>query len=285
MMDEVQDDLSAEVIVAALHTRWVGRPTIFRSVTGSTNDELKQLAVQGATEGMLIIADEQLCGRGRMGRKWVAPAQSSLLFSLLFRPAFLPPDRAQLVTMVCSLAVVDAVYEVTGLRPDLKWPNDVLLYGRKLAGILTELEISGENKIAWIVVGVGLNVNIDFSHLPELRDSAISLSEAIGRPIARLPLLTSLLFHVERRYEALRSGYSPVSEWAERLLPLGQEVTVITSDDTFSGFAEAVDETGALLLRLANGRIVHILAGDVTLRQETPKLENGCAKGYKWELL
>lgn len=272
MKDEVQDDLSEEVIAAALRTHWVGRPTVFRKTTGSTNDELKQLAAQGATEGTLVVADAQLCGRGRMGRKWVAPAQSSLLFSLLFRPAFLLPDRAQWVTMACALAVAEAVHEVTSLRSDLKWPNDVQLCGKKLAGILTELGISEENKIDWIVVGVGLNVNIDFSRLPELRDVAISLSEAIGRPIARLPLLTSLLFRVERRYEALRAGYNPVSEWAERLLPLGQEVTVIAPGDTFSGVAEAVDEAGALLLRLADGRIVRILAGDVTLQQEGPRL-------------
>lgn len=278
LYNEIQDDLSAEMITAALRTRWVGQSIVFRSTTGSTNNDLKQLAEQGATEGTLVIADEQLCGRGRMGRKWVAPAQSSLLFSLLFRPSFLLPDRAQWVTMACALAVVDAVYEVTGLRPDLKWPNDVLLCGRKLAGILTELQISEENKIDWIIVGIGLNVNIDFSQLPELRDVAISLSEAIGHPIARLPLLAALLFHVERRYGALRAGYSPVSEWAEHLLSLGREVTVMAPDDTLSGFAEAVDETGALLLRLADGRIVRILAGDVTLQQEVPKLENSCTK-------
>ncbi|MGC8879826.1 MAG: biotin--[acetyl-CoA-carboxylase] ligase [Anaerolineae bacterium] len=273
MKDEVRDDLSEEVIATALRTRWVGRPTVFRRATGSTNDELKQLAVQGATEGTLVIADEQLCGHGRMGRKWIAPARSSLLFSLLFRPAFLLPDRAQWVTMACALAVAEAVHEVTGLRSDLKWPNDVQLCGRKLAGILTELEIAEENKIAWIVVGVGLNVNIDFNGLPELRDVAISLSEAIGRPIARLPLLTSLLFHLERRYEALRAGYSPVSEWAERLLPLGQEATVTAPNGTFSGIAEAVDEAGALFLRLADGRTVRILAGDVTLQREGPRLK------------
>ncbi len=273
MKDEMRDDLSAEMIATALRTHWVGRPTIFRKMTGSTNDDLKQLAAQGATEGTLVVADAQLCGRGRMGRKWVAPAQSSLLFSLLFRPTFLLSDRAQWVTMACALAVAEAVHEVTSLRPDLKWPNDVQLYGRKLAGILTELEISEGNEIAWLVVGVGLNVNIEFSQLPELKDIAISLSEAIAHPIARLPLLISLLSHVERRYEALRAGYSPVSEWAEHLLPLGQEVTVVALDDTFSGFAESVDETGALFLRLSDGRIVRVLAGDVTLRPKTPELK------------
>jgi len=273
MKDEIWDDLSEEMIAAALRTRWVGRATVFRKTIGSTNDELKQLAVQGVTEGTLVIADEQLCGRGRMGRKWIAPARSSLLFSLLFRPAFLLPDRAQWVTMACALAVAEAVHEVTGLRSDLKWPNDVQLCRRKLAGILTELEIAEENKIAWVVVGVGLNVNIDFSKLPELRNVAISLSEAIGRPIARLPLLTSLLLHMERRYEALQAGYNPVHEWAERLLPLGREVTVTTPDSVLSGVAEAVDETGALLLGLADGRTVRILAGDVTLQREGPTLK------------
>lgn len=271
VMDAIGDDLSAERITAALRTRWLGRPTIFYSTTGSTQDELKHRAAQGAPEGMLVIADEQLCGRGRMGRKWAAPAQSSLLFSLLFRPAFLPPRYAQWVTMACALAVKDAVQAMTGLRPNLKWPNDVLLYHKKLAGILTELDISQENTIAWVIVGVGLNVNVDFSQLPEIRDVAISLSEATGRSIARLPLLVSLLSRIERRYEALRAGQSPVSEWAAQLLPLGRQVTVVAPDGTFSGFAESVDETGTLHLRLADGHIIPVLAGDVTLRRETLK--------------
>ncbi|PWH19920.1 MAG: biotin--[acetyl-CoA-carboxylase] ligase [Ardenticatenia bacterium] len=271
-------DLSAEVITAALMTRWVGRPTVFHRTTSSTQDELKRLAEQGATEGTLVIADEQLCGRGRMARKWIAPARSSLLFSILFRPTFLLPNRAQWVTMVCALAIADAVYEVTGLRPNLKWPNDVLLRDKKLAGILTEIEISQENKIAWVIVGMGLNVNVDFSQLPELSGTAISLSEAIGRPVARLPLLTSLLSHVERRYEALRAGHSPVSEWAAHLLPLGQEVTVVAPEGTFSGFAESVDETGALLLHLPDGRTISILVGDVTLRRKTSERENNGVK-------
>jgi BirA family biotin operon repressor/biotin-[acetyl-CoA-carboxylase] ligase len=273
-MGQMGAALSAEAITAALRTRWVGRPTVFRGTTGSTQDELKHLAGQGATEGTLVIADEQLCGRGRMGRKWVAPARSSLLFSLLFRPTFLPPNCAHRVTMVCALAIADAVYEVTGLRPDLKWPNDVLLRDKKLAGILTEVEVSQENKIVWVIVGVGLNVNVDFSQLPELRGVAISLSEAIGRPIVRLPLLTALLSHVERRYEALRAGHNPLSEWAAHLLPLGREVTVVASEGTFSGFAESVDETGALLLRLPDGRTIPILAGDVLLHREAPEQEN-----------
>lgn len=274
MTSGMRDELSAEGITAALKTRWLGRPTIFYSTTGSTQDELKRLAAQGAPEGMLVIADEQLCGRGRMGREWTAPARSSLLFSLLLRPAFLPPHHAQWVTMACALAVTDAIQEVTGLCPDLKWPNDVLLHHKKLAGILTELDISQDNTITWVIVGVGLNVNVEFSHLPELRDIAISLSEAMGRPIARLPLLVSLLSHVERHYEALRTGQSPVSEWAAHLLPLGQEVTVVAPDGIFSGFAESVDETGALLLRLADGRIMPVLAGDVTLRRETLKRDD-----------
>ncbi len=266
MSEALGDDLSAETIVAALTTRWLGRPTHFRRVTISTSDELKHLAALGANEGTLVIADEQLCGRGRMERRWLAPARSSLLFSLLFRPTFLSPDRAQFVTMACALAILDAVREVTGLQPGLKWPNDLQLHGRKLAGILTELEVSTEGKLDWIVLGVGLNVNVDFRELPELADTAVSLSSVAKHPVSRLALLVSLLFHLERRYEMLRTGHSPTCEWAEHLLSLGQEVTVKSPEGTFSGVAEAVDELGALLLRLPDGRCMCILAGDVTLR-------------------
>jgi BirA family biotin operon repressor/biotin-[acetyl-CoA-carboxylase] ligase len=168
--------------------------------------------------------------------------------------------------MLCSLAAADAVGEATGLRPALKWPNDLLLEGRKLAGLLTEVGFEGET-LAWVVVGMGLNVNVDFaSQAPELTDRAISLVMALGQPVSRLPLLQSYLSEVERRYVALRAGHSPHQEWAARLATLGQHVTIQASDGVYQGRAESVDEAGALLLRRPDGQIMRVLSGDVTLR-------------------
>ena len=271
-------NLSAETIRAGLSTQFIGQTIYYWPTVGSTNDELKRLADEGAPEGALAITDEQLAGRGRLGRTWIAPAGSSLLVSLLFRPTFLAPTQAQQFTMVCSLAVADAVTRVTGLRPGLKWPNDLLLNGRKLAGVLTELGFSGE-ALAWVVVGVGLNVNVDFaqrrSDWPDLADTAISLAMAVGRPVSRLRLLQNYLTGVEARYDALRAGQSPHQEWAARLVTLGQRVTVNAPDGTYRGVAERVDETGALLLRQPDGQRIRILSGDV-LRQQSNRTTERC---------
>jgi len=260
-------ELSAQTIRAGLPTRFVGQTVYYWPTVGSTNDELKRLAEAGAPEGTLAITEEQTAGRGRRGRRWIAPVGSSLLCSLLFRPAFLAPTQVQQLTMLCSLAAADAVTEVTGLQPGLKWPNDLVLNGKKLAGVLTELGFEGE-KLAWVIVGLGLNVNVDFSRhrnrWGELSDTAISLMMALGHSLPRLPLLQSYLTKVETRYQALRSGHSPHREWTARLTTLGQSVTVTAPDGTHRGVAEGVDETGALLLRRSDGQVMRILTGDVT---------------------
>jgi BirA family biotin operon repressor/biotin-[acetyl-CoA-carboxylase] ligase len=290
-----KDELhSADAIRAGLRTQFMGQMIYYWPAINSTNDELKRLAEEGAPEGALAITDEQLAGRGRLERKWIAPAGSSLLTSLLFRSTFLVPTQVQQLTMICSMAAADAVVAVTDLRPVLKWPNDLLLEGKKLAGLLTELGFayafsdsdadrsssgrSGdrhagkENALAWAVVGAGLNVNVDFGSetfrrsWPGLADRAISLAMALGRPVSRLHLLQSYLAGVEARYDALRAGHSPHQEWAARLVTLGQRVTVSAPDGVYQGVAEAVDETGALLLRQPDGQVKHVLTGDVTLR-------------------
>lgn len=266
----LSETLSAETIRSGLRTQFVGQEVHYWPVIDSTNEKLKRLADEGAPEGTLAIADQQVAGRGRMDRKWIAPAGSSLLMSLLFRPTFLAATQAQQLTMICSLAAADAVEEITGLCPDLKWPNDLLLSGKKLAGVLTELGFAGD-VLSWVIVGVGLNVNLDFTaqalrrDWPELAQTAISLSMAAGgRPVPRLQLLHSYLAGVEARYTALRVGHSPHQEWAARLATLGQEVCVDTPDGAYRGVAQGVDETGAILLRQPDGRVTRILAGDVT---------------------
>ncbi|UCC78111.1 MAG: biotin--[acetyl-CoA-carboxylase] ligase, partial [Anaerolineales bacterium] len=205
------DELSAAAICKALHSGFFGRQVVYCPTIDSTNSVAKTLAQQGAPEGTLVIADEQTAGRGRLGRRWLAPRGTCLLFSLVFRPG-LKVDRAQSLNMICGLGIRQAIHELTALPAQLKWPNDIMLHGRKTGGILTEMSSSGE-RLDYVVVGIGLNVNVDISALPaEFR--ATSIAHELGRTIPRLPLLNEALRFIEQRYSALRAGESPLADWA-----------------------------------------------------------------------
>jgi BirA family biotin operon repressor/biotin-[acetyl-CoA-carboxylase] ligase len=259
------DLLSKQSIRAGLRTSFVGHELVYLPEAGSTNEVARRLGQGGAGDGTLVVTDYQSSGRGRQGRRWQAPPGSSLLLSLLFRPP-LGPAQVQRLTMACGLAVADAISAQTGLEVGLKWPNDVMIGGRKAGGILTELELQG-SAVAFAVVGIGLNVNLDPDALGEdLLVQATSLSQALGRPVPRLPLLLALLEAAEGRYLGLRQGHSPWREWADRLTTLGQRVTVSGAGRPLEGVAEGVDATGALQLRLDDGQLERVLAGDVSLR-------------------
>jgi BirA family biotin operon repressor/biotin-[acetyl-CoA-carboxylase] ligase len=234
---------------------------------------------------MLYITDEQLVGRGRLSRSWVAPPESSLLMSVLFRPTFLEAAQMQQLTMVCCLAMLEAIAKHTGLEPLVKWPNDIIWTDhKKLAGMLTEAEFERDH-LSWVVVGLGVNVNVDFSQHttpepdrpqqpgsghPPLANTATSLSTILGRDTddLRLPLVQSYLRHIEQRYEALQHGVSPHFEWQRKLADVGKEVTVTQVDGgrQHRGTVTGVNENGALRLRQADDSIISVYAGDVTLR-------------------
>jgi BirA family biotin operon repressor/biotin-[acetyl-CoA-carboxylase] ligase len=278
------DRLSSHEISQGLRTRFLGRHLVYLPEVESTNEVARRLGQEGAAEGTLVIADYQSGGRGRLGRSWQAPPGSSLLFSLLFRPP-LAPALMQRLTMACGLAVAEAIEVQTGLDVGLKWPNDVMIGGQKTGGILTELELRG-SVVEFAVVGIGLNVNLDPEALAALAEDprpspplaeysrpvaeysrpATSLSHALGRPVPRLPLLLALLDAAEARYLALCQGHSPYQEWAERLTTLGHRVVVSGAARPLEGVAEGVDADGALQLRLDDGRLETVLAGDVSLR-------------------
>ena len=263
------EELSVEGIEKGLTTAFMGRRVVYYRSVGSTNDVARELAVQGAPEGTLVIADEQTAGKGRLGRRWLAPPGTGLLMSLLFRPRFLAPYQAQRLTMICSLAVVEAIEAVTGLAAAIKWPNDIMVQGRKAGGILTELGTTGEG-LEYAVVGLGLNVNLDLGAMEamqELAATATSLSRELGREVSRLALLWGILARVEGRYQRLEAGALPHDEWASRLVTLHNNVIVDTPQGVVEGWAEGVDADGALILRTNGGERQRVLAGDVTLRK------------------
>lgn len=267
------EQIDLATIQAALSTRVFGHELIYLPHTGSTNDVARELAQQGAPEGTVVVADEQTAGRGRMARRWLAPPDTCLLCSILFRP-HLPPAQVQRLTMLCSLAGADVVEQIAGLRVAIKWPNDLIVPSpiptpqsqawKKLAGVLTETGIKGE-RLDFVVVGIGVNVNVEAEMLPTLAPDATSVLAEVGRLADRGTLLVALLTGVERRYEALKAGESPHREWAARLATLGQPVQIATSEGTLTGVAESVDEDGALLIRTRAGELRRLLVGDVTL--------------------
>lgn len=262
------DSLAPERIRSNLCTRLLGREIIYLPCVGSTSDIAWRLAQIGAREGILVLAEEQVAGRGRRGRSWQAPYGSSLLVSLLLRPIFLPPRRAFLVTALAGLAVAQAIAGETGLAPRLKWPNDVMLGERKVCGILVDLE--GEaDRLSWAVVGWGLNVNVDFRG-DDLATQATSLAMEAGRPFLRLPLLQACLERMEAGYEALQVGREEEvwAAWHAALVTLGRPVQVLAPEGTFRGLALDVDPDGALLVRRDDGTVARVLAGDVSLSDE-----------------
>ena len=261
----------------ALTTRRLGRSSLYFAQVGSTNDVAHDQARTGVPDGLLVVADEQTAGRGRLDRHWWAPPGSSLLMSLLLRPP-LPASQAGQLTMCLGLAAVEGIEAVTGLRPALKWPNDLLLHERKLGGMLAELCIDGE-QLQYAVLGLGINVNMIFDEgrrtkdqgdssfvfRPpfDLADTAISLSMALGHPVDRLALLIAILARCETWYEQVLAGRSPHASWAARLDTLGRRVTVATTAGLVAGMAVDVTPEGALLVR-GNDETEHIIwSGDV----------------------
>lgn len=264
------DRLDSSAIEGALATKVFGRQLVVLCSTGSTNDVAREMAIQGALEGLVVLADEQTSGRGRMGRRWVAPPGTCLLGSVLFRPS-LPAACAQQLTMLCSLAAADAISQVAGLSVALKWPNDLVVCvaegaqnWKKLAGVLTETAARGAT-LEFVVVGIGVNVNVDPTELIALAPDATSILAETGRWTDRTALIAAFLTRVEQRYRALQAGIGPYREWAARLATLGRCVRVTTPGEAVVGVAESVDEEGALLLRVSNGQVRRFLVGDVTL--------------------
>lgn len=264
--------LSAEAVSAALRTRRLGHPVIFFERVGSTNDLARELAAAGAPEGLLVLADEQTAGRGRMGRLWWAPAGSSLLMSLLLRPP-LPPAQAGQTMMALALGALEGVEAVTGLRPVLKWPNDLLLEGSKLGGMLAEIRTDGD-RLDYVILGLGLNVNVDWTAQTAIPAGiaavAASLSATLGQPVDRLGLLVEILARCEAWYDRLlaaqagRPGGEPIHiAWAARLETLGRRVSVAAPDGTVTGTAVGVTAEGALQVRREDGTLQIVWSGDV----------------------
>lgn len=258
-------------IMHGLTTHTLGRAVICLPIASSTNDVIRDLAKQGAPEGLLVVAETQLTGRGRRGRTWESPAGGGLWVSLLLRPA-LAPSQAPLLALLAAVAVATAIREQTGLEALVKWPNDVLVAGRKVCGVLVEMAAESQT-IHYAIVGMGVNVNLTEEQLSEpVRASATSLLEEYGGPVSRVELLRTILCEMEPRYEALLAGRpeSLLRENRSLSAVLGEEVDVVGVSGTQRGLAIGVEDDGALRVRLPDGAEQLFYAGEVSVRRREP---------------
>jgi BirA family biotin operon repressor/biotin-[acetyl-CoA-carboxylase] ligase len=249
----------------APHLRGGWRDVHWLARVDSTQRVARDLARSGAAEGTAVIAEEQTAGRGRLGRRWHSPAGENLYCSVVLRPPRAPAEVPQ-VALVAGIAVAVAVEVATGRRPAIKWPNDVLLDGRKVAGILTEME-SEIDRVHHVIAGIGVNLNT--RRFPrELRDKASSLLLLTGRAVDRARFAAGLLGALEARYgRYLTVGFPSVrTEWESYSSLTGTDVRVQGPGGEVAGRVLGLDDDGALRLRGADGRVVRVVAGEVTVR-------------------
>lgn len=256
------DSLMAPVIARGLQTRWAGRQIVYLPSVDSTNRRARQLAAEGAPHGTLVIADEQTAGRGRRGRGWISPAGEGVFMSLILRPQSHPSEVARL-SMQTALAVALAIAQTTGLDARIKWPNDIVCGGRKVCGMLLEMN-ADEQAVHDVVAGIGINVH-QTQFAPEIEKTASSLDLLSGQRVCRAALVRAFLEAFERA-EALAAQGALMDAYRARSATLGQRVQVIAPAGSFTGTALAVTDSGSLIVEDEEGQRREVLAADVSVR-------------------
>ena len=256
------DRLTKIELESQLNTRRIGKKVYSYKEIDSTNDAASRMASEGEPEGNVVISEYQTKGRGRLGRKWVSPKGKGAYFSIILRPDILPRE-VSFITLLSSLSVAKTVREAINLPAFIKWPNDILVNGRKVCGILTELN-GEQDKVNFVVVGMGININTKKELLPE---GASSLALEKGDVLNRLDFVKTLFQNIEKYYEAFNKGKlrEIITEYKMLSAVLDTEVQINYHNKLISGHVVDVDEEGALILRMDSGFNERILAGDVTI--------------------
>lgn len=272
ILKESPNRLFPQEILSRLQTRWLGHNICYRDSIDSTNTLAKGLANEGCPNGLVVVAEEQGAGKGRLSREWISPYAKGIWFSVVLKPPFLPQEASK-CTLLAAVAVVKAVNKIAGVHAAIKWPNDILLMGRKLVGILTEMNAEFGH-INYVVIGTGINTNATPDDYPEdVKDIAVSVADAATEQFTRVDLLCDILKNMEDLYEkALLDGFAPIlEEWRKYSCTLGQEVKVMAPDCTYFGKAEDIDEDGLLIVRKVDGTLEKVMAGDVSIRPAAAK--------------
>jgi len=253
----------AEDLENKIYTKLIAKKIFAFEALSSTNDFAKRLAQNGEHDGTLVLTNEQTKGRGRQGRSWYAPPNSGLWFSIILKP-IQPAQKFGIVSLLAAVALAKTIEQMTSLKPALKWPNDILINSKKLSGILLENQFSN-NRHASLVLGIGINVNQKGTDFPEeIRKTATSLREQIKHEIDRVDLLIELLHYLEHFYFEFNNGNSNliINAWKERCPFLDKCFSVKQNGDEIEGRFENLDEYGRMALRLHNGRIKYLSAGE-----------------------
>lgn len=249
-----------------LKTKTMGQTIYFYEETDTTNNRARELALEGASEGTLVVAEKQTAGRGRRGKVWESPLGTGIWMSLVLRPQ-IAPTEASVLTLLCGLATAEAIEAETGLSAGIKWPNDILINGKKAVGILTEMDCE-MSEVHFVIPGIGINVNTA-SFPPEIAEIATSLYLECGKTVSRRRLVHKVLERLEEHYETfLRTGSfaAMLEDYRKHCITLGKEVHVLGREPFF---AEALDITleGELLVRRAdNGKEEVVFSGEVSIR-------------------
>lgn len=262
------DRVAPEELAPHLHTQIFGRQIRYEYSTPSTQMMAHQWAREGASEGAIVVAEEQIQGRGRMGRPWHSPPQSGIWMSLILRPPISLSEASQ-ITLLASVGVHQGIERVTGLPVKIKWPNDLMIRGKKVCGILTELR-GEQDRVHYMVVGMGINVNTTENRWPtKLRSIATSLAIELGGAIHRATLISAILEELEEVYQNyLQHGFSAIQKnWEQAAGMLGKTIRARVHNGTITGVAERLNNNGALLIRTAQG-IVPVYSADINWHEK-----------------
>ena len=259
-LESSPDRLFALEITHGLNTKFIAKKIHYFDYLSSTMDLAMQLGIQAAPNGTLVLAESQTKGRGRLGRSWFSPKYKGIYLSLILRPK-IPPSASPMLTLLSAVSICEAVKKVVGLDAQIKWPNDVFICNKKISGILTEMNAEVD-KVNFVVIGIGLNVNNDKKSLIA---QATSLKEQAGQSVSRILLLQELLRRIENNYSLLedKGGQSIIDKWRSFSLTLGRRVKVYCQDKHIEGEAVDIDQDGGLLIRKDSGLMQKVFSGDV----------------------
>jgi BirA family transcriptional regulator, biotin operon repressor / biotin---[acetyl-CoA-carboxylase] ligase len=260
--------VSADEIRLGLKTKFLGQSIHYENTVDSTQRVAHRLAYDQSLEGTVVVAEEQTLGRGRMERKWYSPKYTGIWMSIILRPK-IPLPKAPQLTLIAAVAVVQAIEELTELTPQIKWPNDILINGKKMTGILTELQAEAD-QINSVIIGMGINVNQKLEDFPvELREIATSLAIEQGVYFSRSAIIRSVLTHLEKLYFIyIEKGFFPIKIlWESYAISIGKTIKARTLSNVIEGKALGITDDGVLRIEDHSGEIHHIYSADIELSE------------------